>query len=152
MKTRSKTLVCLLLGVMMLLSLIGAGVFAMAEDVVGKQASFPAEAFDTNGWLTTEYFNALDDKTGVIAAGDAAVTRHPEAATGGYTYINAHSQQKYLNYNKFEIGDEIALEYLMELSPAVNGHGPRLFHLVDSASADGYLGLSESKTKFALFF
>ena len=39
MRTKSKTLVCLLLGLVMLLSLAGFGIISFADDVVGKQAT-----------------------------------------------------------------------------------------------------------------
>lgn len=47
MRTKSKTLVCLLLGLVMLLSLAGFGIVAFAE----SQAEQPETAFDSNGWF-----------------------------------------------------------------------------------------------------
>ena len=46
MRTKSKTLVCLLLGLVMLLSLAGFGIISFADDVVGKQATADAERQD----------------------------------------------------------------------------------------------------------
>ena len=54
MRTKSKTLVCLLLGLVMLLSLAGFGIISFADDVVGKQATADASSFDSNGWYTQD--------------------------------------------------------------------------------------------------
>ena len=63
MRTKSKTLVCLLLALVMLLSLAGLGILSFADDVVGKQATADASSFDSNGWYTQDAYKALTDKT-----------------------------------------------------------------------------------------
>lgn len=150
MRTKSKTLVCLLLALVMLLSLAGLGILSFADDVVGKQATADASAFDGNGWYTQAAFNAEADKTNWISTdpnvgylGNVA----PELI-GGYTAMASHANGKIINRNKLSVAEEISFEVGME--PGEGDRTNRFIHFVDSGSIGTYLGLNERNTKFAI--
>lgn len=151
MRTKSKTLVCLLLGLVMLLSLAGFGIVAMAEDVVGKQATADASAFDSNGWYTQAAYNAETDKTNVLS--DDAVAGYlgyvaPEAI-GGYSAFASHANGKIVNRNQLPVDQEISFEIGLE-----QGEGDRtnrFIHFIDSVSlGTTYLGIDQTNTTFAI--
>ena len=126
MRTKS---VCLLLGLVMLLSLAGFGIISFADDVVGKQATADASKFDSNGWYTQNAFNAETDKANWIStdAGVGYLGYVAPEALGGYSI-------------SFEVGME----------PGEGDRTNRFIHFVDSGSIGTYLGLNERNTKFAI--
>lgn len=151
MRTKSKTLVCLLLGLVMLLSLAGFGIVAFAEDVVGKQATADASAFDSNGWYTQNAYNAETDKTNVLS--DDPVAGYlgyvaPEAI-GGYSAFASHANGKIVNRNQLPVDQEISFEIGLE-----QGEGDRtnrFIHFIDSDSlGTTYLGIDQTNTTFAI--
>lgn len=150
MRTKSKTLVCLLLGLVMLLSLAGFGILSFADDVVGKQATADASKFDSNGWYTQNAFNAETDKANWIST-DPNVGYlgyvAPEAL-GGYSAFASHANGKIINRNKLPVAEEISFEVGME--PGEGDRTNRFIHFVDSDSIGTYLGLNERNTKFAI--
>ena len=151
MRTKSKTLVCLLLGLVMLLSLAGFGIVAFAEDVVGKQATADASAFDSNGWYTQDAYNAETDKTNVLSTSAAATYLGyvaPELI-GGYTAMASWQNGKIINKNQMPVDQEISFE--IGLEPGTGDRSNRFIHFIDSASlGTTYLGVSERDTKFAI--
>ncbi len=152
MRTKSKTLVCLLLGLVMLLSLAGLGIVALAEDeVVGKQATADASSFDSNGWYTQAAYSALADKSNVLSANGVAGYLGfvaPELI-GGYTAMATHANGKIVNRNKLSVEEEISFEIGFE--PGEGDRTNRFIHFVDSDSlGTTYLGVNERNTKFAI--
>lgn len=156
MRTKSKTLVCLLLGLVMLLSLAGFGIVAFAEDVVGKQATADASAFDSNGWYTQTAYQALEDKTYALREGAALVGQPsdgylgyvaPEAAQG-YTEFASFAEGKIMNNNKLSVNEPISLEIGIQ---ADGGHSWRMFNLYDSDSVGTkYYASTEQNTPFGV--
>ena len=150
MRTKSKTLVCLLLGLVMLLSLAGLGILSFADDAVGKQATADASAFDGNGWYTQAAFNAETDKTNWISTdpGVGYLGYVAPEALGGYSAFASHANGKIINRNKLPVAEEISFEVGME--PGEGDRTNRFIHFVDSGSIGTYLGLNERNTKFAI--
>ena len=150
MRTKSKTLVCLLLGLVMLLSLAGFGIISFADDVVGKQATADASKFDSNGWYTQNAFNAETDKTNWISTdpGVGYLGYVAPEALGGYSAFASHANGKIINRNKLPVAEEISFEVGME--PGEGDRTNRFIHFVDSGSIGTYLGLNERNTKFAI--
>lgn len=156
MRTKSKTLVCLLLGLVMLLSLAGFGIVAFAEDVVGKQATADASAFDSNGWYTQAAYQALEDKTYALREGAALVGQPsdgylgydaPEAAQG-YTQFASFAEGKIMNNKKLSVNEPISLEIGIQ---ADGGHSWRMFNLYDSDSVGTkYYASTEANTPFGV--
>ena len=134
MRTKSKTLVCLLLALVMLLSLAGLGIISFADDVVGKQATADASSFDSNGWYTQDAYKALTDKTYALREGAALVGQPgdgylgyvaPEAAQG-YTEFASFAEGKIMNNTKFDVTKTINFEIGIM---AGNDHSWRMFNL-----------------------
>lgn len=151
MRTKSKTLVCLLLGLVMLLSLAGFGIVAFADDVVGKQATADASAFDSNGWYTQAAFNGETDKANWISTdpGVGYLGHLAPEQIGGYTAMASHANGKIINRNELPVAEEISFEVGME--PGEGDRTNRFIHFVDSDSiGTTYLGLNERNTKFAI--
>lgn len=156
MRTKSKTLVCLLLGLVMLLSLAGFGIVAFADDVVGKQATADASAFDSNGWYTQAAYQALEDKTYALREGAALVGQPsdgylgyvaPEAAQG-YTQFASFAEGKIMNNKKLSVNEPISLEIGIQ---ADGGHSWRMFNLYDSDSVGTkYYASTEANTPFGV--
>lgn len=156
MRTKSKTLVCLLLGLVMLLSLAGFGIVAFADDVVGKQATADASAFDSNGWYTQTAYQALEDKTYALREGAALVGQPsdgylgyvaPEAAQG-YTQFASFAEGKIMNNKKLSVNEPISLEIGIQ---ADGGHSWRMFNLYDSDSVGTkYYASTEANTPFGV--
>ena len=156
MRTKSKTLVCLLLGLVMLLSLAGFGIVARAEDVVGNQATADASAFDSNGWYTQAAYQALEDKTYALREGAALVGQPsdgylgyvaPEAAQG-YTQFASFAEGKIMNNKKLSVNEPISLEIGIQ---ADGGHSWRMFNLYDSDSVGTkYYASTEANTPFGV--
>lgn len=150
MRTKSKTLVCLLLGLVMLLSLAGLGILSFADDAVGKQATADASKFDSNGWYTQNAFNAETDKANWISTdpGVGYLGYVAPEALGGYSAFASHANGKIINRNKLPVAEEISFEVGME--PGEGDRTNRFIHFVDSGSIGTYLGLNERNTKFAI--
>ena len=156
MRTKSKTLVCLLLALVMLLSLAGLGILSFADDVVGKQATADASAFDGNGWYTQDAYKALTDKTYALREGAALVGQPgdgylgyvaPEAAQG-YTEFASFAEGKIMNNTKFDVTKTINFEIGIM---AGNDHSWRMFNLYDSDSVGTkYYASTESNTPFGI--
>lgn len=156
MRTKSKTLVCLLLGLVMLLSLAGFGIVAFADDVVGKQATADASAFDSNGWYTQAAYQALEDKTYALREGAALIEQpnggylgyaSPEAAQG-YTEFASFAEGKIMNNTKFDVTKTINFEIGIM---AGNDHSWRMFNLYDSDSVGTkYYASTEANTPFGV--
>ena len=156
MRTKSKTLVCLLLGLVMLLSLAGFGIISFADDVVGKQATADASSFDSNGWYTQDAYKALTDKTYALREGAALVGQPndgylgyvaPEAAQG-YTEFASFAEGKIMNNTKFDVTKTINFEIGIM---AGNDHSWRMFNLYDSDSVGTkYYTSTESNTPFGI--
>lgn len=156
MRTKSKTLVCLLLGLVMLLSLAGFGIISFADDVVGKQATADASAFDSNGWYTQAAYQALEDKTYALREGAALVSQPndgylgyvaPEAAQG-YTEFASFAEGKIMNNTKFDVTKTINFEIGIM---AGNDHSWRMFNLYDSDSVGTkYYASTEANTPFGI--
>ena len=117
MKQRSKWVICLILGLMMILSVFGYGMLAFAAEPAGhgKQADEPAASFDANGWFTQNAYNAMADKNDVLASGTALIGQPgdgylgyvaPEGA-GGYTKMASFAQGKVLNNNVLPVSQAI---------------------------------------------
>ncbi len=159
MRTKSKTLVCLLLGLVMLLSLAGFGIVAFADDVVGKQATADASAFDSNGWYTQAAYLALDDRTYGLREGDALLDRTDAPNDGylgyvapesgqGYTQIATFDGAKITNNTKLDVTKPISLE--IGIQPATS-HSWRMLHLYDSEDMKTkYYAATESTTPFGI--
>lgn len=156
MRTKSKTLVCLLLGLVMLLSLAGFGIISFADDVVGKQATADASSFDSNGWYTQDAYKALTDKTYALREGAALVGQPsdgylgyvaPEAAQG-YTEFASFAEGKIMNNTKFDVTKTINFEIGIM---AGNDHSWRMFNLYDSDSVGTkYYASTEANTPFGI--
>ena len=156
MRTKSKTLVCLLLGLVMLLSLAGFGIISFADDVVGKQATADASSFDSNGWYTQAAYQALEDKTYALREGAALVGQPsdgylgyvaPEAAQG-YTEFASFAEGKIMNNTKLDVTKTINFEIGIM---AGNDHSWRMFNLYDSDSVGTkYYASTEANTPFGI--
>ena len=156
MRTKSKTLVCLLLGLVMLLSLAGFGIISFADDVVGKQATADASSFDSNGWYTQAAYQALEDKTYALREEAALVGQPsdgylgyvaPEAAQG-YTEFASFAEGKIMNNTKFDVTKTINFEIGIM---AGNDHSWRMFNLYDSDSVGTkYYASTEANTPFGI--
>ena len=159
MRTKSKTLVCLLLGLVMLLSLAGFGIVAFAEDVVGKQATADASAFDSNGWYTQTAYLALEDRTYGLREGNALLNRADAPNDGylgyvapesgqGYTQIATFDGAKITNNTKLDVTKPISLEIGIQPGSA---HGWRMLHLYDSEDMKTkYYAATETNTPFGI--
>ena len=159
MRTKSKTLVCLLLGLVMLLSLAGFGIVAFADDVVGKQATADASAFDSNGWYTQTAYLALEDRTYGLREGNALLNRADAPNDGylgyvapesgqGYTQIATFDGAKITNNTKLDVTKPISLEIGIQPGSA---HGWRMLHLYDSEDMKTkYYAATETNTPFGI--
>lgn len=138
MKQRSKWITCLILGLMMILSVFGYGMLALAAEPAGhgKQADEPAASFDANGWFTQNAYNAMADKNDVLAGGAALIEQPgggylgyiaPEAA-GGYTKMASFAQGKLLNNKVLPVSK--AINFQIGIMPSAGGHAQRLVHFL----------------------
>lgn len=160
MKQRSKWITCLILGLMMILSVFGYGMLALAAEPAGhgKQADEPAASFDANGWFTQNAYNAMADKNDVLAGGAALIGQPgdgylgyiaPEAA-GGYTKMASFAQGKLLNNKVLPVSQ--AINFQIGIMPSAGGHAQRLVHFFDEEKVGTYIGVNEKNTPFAIMF
>lgn len=154
MRTKSKTLVCLLLGLVMLLSLAGFGIVAFAE----SQAEQPETAFDSNGWFKQDAYNAMQDKTNVLIEGtlvgnpgDGYLGYLPpeNPASQGYTEMATFAEAKIFNNKELNVQETISFEIGIQPN---SGHGWRMFNLYDSENLSNYYQSKESNTPFGILF
>ena len=153
MRTKSKTLVCLLLGLVMLLSLAGFGIVAFAAE---NQTTEPESSFDSNGWYTQAAYQAkgspvsyLDDAKDSNAL-YVAYHAPEEVGAEGYTHLALAFNGKVVNNQKLDVTKEINFE--IGIQAVASGHDQRLVSLFDSAKLGNYVASSEANTPFGLLF
>ena len=153
MRTKSKTLVCLLLGLVMLLSLAGFGIVAFAAE---NQTTEPESSFDSNGWYTQAAYQAkgspvsyLDDAKDSNAV-YVAYHAPEEVGAEGYTHLALAFNGKVVNNQKLDVTKEINFE--IGIQAVASGHDQRLVSLFDSAKLGNYVASSEANTPFGLLF
>lgn len=153
MRTKSKTLVCLLLGLVMLLSLAGFGIVAFAAE---NQTTEPESSFDSNGWYTQAAYQAkgspvsyLDDAKDSHAL-YVAYHAPEEVGAEGYTHLALAFNGKVVNNQKLDVTKEINFE--IGIQAVASGHDQRLVSLFDSAKLGNYVASSEANTPFGLLF
>ena len=153
MRTKSKTLVCLLLGLVMLLSLAGFGIVAFAAE---NQTTEPESSFDSNGWYTQAAYQAKGSPVSYLDDAEKSnalyVAYHAPEEVGaeGYTHLALAFNGKVVNNQKLDVTKEINFE--IGIQAVASGHDQRLVSLFDSAQLGNYVASSEVNTPFGLLF